>query len=116
MIMFETFVPAYDFSTARRICVLLNAEGIGGVAEEHEIGIAHIRIDPEADLPTGWLAMAADRDDFGDHDAGWVMIVTHFDQDLHTYEISPCPVAEYLDLPLDADPDEVAEAITNFLS
>ena len=103
---------AYDFATAKKVANYLHAEGIPAIAEEHEIGMAHIRLDPEEHDPTGYIAVVTDD---GGHEGGWVMVRTVYDQDLHTYETSDNAWTEELGVSADTDPEAVADAIANFL-
>lgn len=114
--MTETDTLAYDFATARRVANLLRDEDIPAVAEEHEIGMAHIRLDPEDNEPTGYIAIAADIDDDETGEPSWVMVQTFFDKELHTYESPEDAPMESLGIPVDSAPEEVAEAILDFLA
>jgi hypothetical protein len=111
-----THTLPYDFVTAKAVASILTNDDIRAIAEEYEIGMAHIRLDPEGDDPTGYVAVASDIDDDGEGSGGWMMLPTFYDENLHTYETADDVEGESLGVPIDADPEEVAEAIANFLA
>lgn len=105
---------AYDYATAKAVANHLASRGVTGTVEEGEIGMAHIRLDPDDHTPTGWVAAAA-LPEPGNEDGGWVMIATEYHEDLHTYETADDATFDALGIAVDEDPAFVAEAIANFL-
>lgn len=105
----------YDFVTAKAVAAILSDDDIRATAEEYEIGMAHIRLDPDDEAPTGYVAVASDLDD-ADGEGGWMMVPTVYDEELHTYEPAEDTAGESLGLSIDADPADVADAIANFLA
>lgn len=105
---------AFDYATAKTVASHLANRGITAVAEEYEIGMAHIRLDPEDADPTGYVAVAA-LPEPGNEDGGWVMIRTEYHDELHTYETIEDGSFDALGVPVDEDPETIAEAIANFL-
>lgn len=103
---------AYDFASAKRVATLLRDEDIPAVVEEFDVGLAHIRIDPEDQDDNGWFAIATDDDD----NTGWVMVQTTYHPDLHTYEADDDIDPEPLGLDLDTDAEIVADSITTFIN
>lgn len=115
--MFETDTLAYDFTMARRVATLLEEEGVPALAEEYEIGMAHIRLDPEEEEPTGYIAVVMGHSEDDDSGEGeWYILSTTYDKELHTYETNENIPAEALGVAMDADPVTVADAIANYLN
>lgn len=118
---------AYDFAYANRVAAALNdgrldETGITAVAEEYDIGMAHIRLDPVDGAATGYVAIAAAANSSGPgSEAGWALIPTTriatSDADgTGYYDTDEAPDVVELDLPLDTDPETVADAIASYLS
>lgn len=114
MLETEAETAAFDYATAKAVANHLTQRGISAVVEEYEIGMAHIRLDPEDDAPTGYVAVAA-LPEPGNEDGGWVMIATEYHDELHTYETVEDGSFDALGVSVDEDPEAVAEAIANFL-
>lgn len=103
----------FDGAIAERVVALLNVFDIPAEVEEYEPGMHQIRLDPvDGSTQSGWIAVAGQGNDMT---LGWFAIRTTRYENGHGFEPMDFFEPVSLNLPISAEPGQVAPAIMALL-